>query len=111
MQIGVDIVEVERIKKAIETNKGFKEKIFTKLEIEYCDRRKNKFESYAGRFAAKEAFVKAMGTGFRNIYFLDIQVINDDLGKPILQYKNINANLSISHEKHYAVAMVIIEGE
>ena len=57
MKIGVDIVEVTRIKNAIEKNNGFLEKVFTKKEIEYCEKRKNKYQSYAGRFSAKEAVV------------------------------------------------------
>ena len=79
MKIGVDIVEVTRIKNAIEKNNGFLEKVFTKKEIEYCEKRKNKYQSYAGRFSAKEDFVKAIGTGFNNeISFKDIEILNDD---------------------------------
>lgn len=109
MNVGLDIVEVERIKKAIEKTKGFREKVFTKKEIEYCEKRKNKYESYAGRFAAKEALVKALGEGFSNLSFLDIEIQNDILGRPY--YTNYSANLSISHEKNYAAAIAIIEKE
>lgn len=109
MQVGIDIVEVERIKKAIEKNSKFIEKIFTKKEIEYCEMRKNKYECYAGRFSAKEALSKALGTGFRDLSFLDIEILNDKLGKPEIIYKDIHASISISHEKHYAISIVIIQ--
>lgn len=111
MGLGIDIVEVERIKKAIETTKGFREKVFTANEISYCDKRKNKYENYAGRFAAKEALVKALGQGFTKYSFLDIEITNDELGKPTINFKGKKIDVSISHEKHYAVAMVIIEEE
>ena len=110
MKIGVDIVEVTRIKNAIEKNNGFLEKVFTKKEIEYCEKRKNKYQSYAGRFSAKEAFVKALGTGFNDeVSFKDIEILNDELGKPNIKYKDYNIELSISHEQNYAVAMVIMQ--
>lgn len=111
MQVGIDIVEVERIKSAIEKNPKFIEKVFTEKEIEYCEARKNKYESYAGRFAAKEALSKAIGTGFRDLSFLDIEVTNNALGNPKISYKDIKASISISHETHYAISIVIIEGE
>lgn len=108
MQIGIDIVEVSRIKNALEKPK-FKENIFTEKEIQYCESKKNKFESYAGRFASKEALAKALGTGFNNLSFLDIEILNDELGKPYIKYKDYEINLSISHEKNYAVAVVLIK--
>ncbi|WP_067139910.1 holo-ACP synthase [Oceanivirga salmonicida] len=111
MEIGVDIVSVERIKKALSKD-GFREKIYTENEIKYCESRKNKFESYACRFAAKEAFSKAMGTGFRgNFNFLDIEIKNNDMGKPYIKYKQHKVKLSISHEKDYAIATVLLEEE
>ncbi|WP_068267459.1 holo-ACP synthase [Caviibacter abscessus] len=110
MRIGTDIVEVDRIKQAIEKNNNFKEKVFTKAEIKYCENKKNKYESYSGRFSAKEAFVKALGTGFTDdISFLDIEILNDENGKPCINYKGKNYDVSISHEKRYAIAMVLIE--
>ncbi len=108
MEIGVDIVSVDRIKKAI-LKDGFKEKIFTKKEIEYCELKKNKYESYAARFAAKEALSKAIGTGFRDLKFIDIEILNDKLGKPTIKYKNFKIKLSLSHEKNYAIAMILLE--
>lgn len=110
MKIGVDIIEVERIKKAIEKHNGFKERVFTKKEIEYCENKKNKYESYAARFSAKEAFVKALGTGFTDeISFLNIEILNDINGKPNIVYKGKKYELSMSHEKKYSIAMVVIE--
>ena len=75
------------------------------------EKRKNKYENYAGRFAAKEALVKALGQGFTKYSFLDIEITNDELGKPTINFKGKKIDVSISHEKHYAVAMVIIEEE
>ena len=110
MEIGVDIVRVKRIEQAILKNKNFKYKIFTQNEINYCEKRKNKYQSYAGKFAAKEAFSKAFGTGFRDEFgFLDIEVLNDELGKPFIKYYDKKIKISISHEEEYAIATVLIE--
>jgi holo-[acyl-carrier protein] synthase len=101
--------------------KGFKEKVFTKKEIEYCESKTNKFQNYAARFAAKEAFLKAIGTGWRDgLAFNDIEIINDPLGKPEIKLygkskeyfdnngiKNIH--VSISHIRDFVNAIVIIE--
>ena len=67
-KIGTDIVEVERIKKAIERTEKFKINVFSTKEIEYCENKKNKYESYAGKFAAKEAYFKAKGTSSVNAH-------------------------------------------
>ena len=81
---GVDIVKNSRVNKSIKT-KGFLNRIFTKNEIEQAKKLKNKINYYAKRFAAKEAFVKAIGTGFRyNINFIDIEVKNYKNGKPYI---------------------------
>lgn len=110
MEIGVDIVRIKRIEEAILKNENFKYKIFTQKEIDYCEKRKNKYESYAGRFAAKEAFSKAYGKGFREgLSFLDIEILNDEYGKPYIKYLDKKIKLSISHEKEYAIATVLIE--
>lgn len=111
MQVGIDMVKVSRIKEAIEKNENFKEKVFTLKEIEYCEKKKNKYESYAARFAAKEALAKALGTGFRNLRFKDIEIENDILGKPKISYKDFNIKVSLSHEREYAIAIAIIEGD
>ena len=118
---GIDIVEVDRISKAINDHSRFIQKIFTPNEVEYCESRKSSIQSYAGRFAAKEAFLKALGTGRTGkIKSIDIEVINDDAGKPyiklsgetLLLFKEKGLKsiiLSISHEESYAIASVILE--
>ena len=121
--IGVDIVENSRIKKSI-LNKSFLYRVFTNEEILISKSIKNKSSYFAKRFAAKEAFVKSLGTGFRNGFnFNDISVINDKLGKPSFfiskKIKNMikkkfkisrfNFFLSISDEKKYSIAFVILQ--
>ena len=86
--IGTDIIEIDRIKDAINNVKTFKGRVFTKNEIEHVEKRKNPYPSYAGRFAAKEAVSKAIGTGFRGFNLVDIEVYNDELGKPYLRFYN-----------------------
>ncbi len=114
--LGTDIVEISRIKKAIERTSTFLEKVYTKKEIEYISKKKNPYPSYAGRFAAKEAISKAFGTGVRKFGLLDIEILNDDLGKPLVYLSdelikkyNGKLNLSISHSKEYATATAILE--
>jgi len=119
--IGTDIIEVERIRKQISAQNKFKEKIFTSAEIEYCELKKSKAQNYAARFAAKEAFFKAIGTGWRGgLAFHEVEIVNDDLGKPEIvlsgkaagfynekNFKKIH--VSMSHIKDYACANVVIE--
>jgi len=120
---GVDIVENSRIKKSI-LNKSFLYRIFTNEEILISKNIKNKSSYFAKRFAAKEAFAKSLGTGFRNDFnFKDISVVNDKLGKPSFfinkKIKNMikkkfktssfNFFLSISDEKKYSIAFVILQ--
>ena len=120
---GVDIIENSRIKKSI-LNNSFLNRIFTNEEILISKNMKNKSSYFAKRFAAKEAFVKSLGTGFRNGFnFKDISVINDKLGKPSFfitkKIKNLikkrfkinsfNFFLSISDEKKYSIAFVIFQ--
>ena len=119
--IGTDIFEPKRIEKEISKNNGLKEDIFTENEIEYCESKKDKFLYYAVRFAAKEAFFKAIGTGWRfGMKFSEVEVINDKLGKPelvlhgrtkeILEEKAItNTFVSLSHTKTYVNAIVVLE--
>ena len=118
--IGTDLLEVLRMKKTLSEQTAFKENIFTENEIAYCEKLKYKEQHYAARYAAKEAFIKAIGTGWRNgIKFIEIEIINDDLGKPEIflsgKAKEIANNLevnkihvSISHLKDIANAYVII---
>ena len=119
---GVDIIDIPRIKKMIEKDTRFVEKVFTPVEIDYCRSKYRKEVHYAARFAAKEAFFKALGTGWRDgMKWTDISVENDELGKPGIKLEDItlekfhslggdHIHLSISHTKEYAVAFVIIEG-
>ncbi len=116
--IGTDIIEIDRIKKVVETNKSFVHKIFTEYERDYFQERNA--QSIAGVFAAKEAVSKALGTGFRGIRMNEIEVRHTTQGKPIihlygsakelasLQCIN-NIQLSISHCKLYAVAYAMAE--
>ena len=114
--IGTDIIEIDRIKDAINNVKTFKKRVFTEAEIEHVEKRKNPYPSYAGRFAAKEAVSKAIGTGFRGFNLVDIEISNDELGKPYINFhnslkesmKNVKFQISISHSKEYAVSTVIL---
>ena len=117
--IGNDIIEIERIEKAI-SKEGFKNKIYTQRELENIKKRGNRAETYAGVFSAKEAISKAIGTGVREFSLTDLEILNDDLGKPyvvvsekldkILKNKkeSYQIEISISHSKKYATAMAII---
>ncbi len=82
--IGIDIIEVKRIKKRLEDNDALRQKLYTETEQSYCESGNVvKYQSYAARFAAKEAFFKALGTGYRyGMAFHEIEVLNDELGKP-----------------------------
>lgn len=114
--IGTDIVEVERIEKSINRTDKFLEKVFTQREVDYCNSKPNRYERYAGRFCAKEAVSKALGTGVRNFNLTDLEILNDELGKPIIYFneklekleKDYEIHLSISHCKNYATATAII---
>ena len=120
--IGCDLVEVARIKKAIE-NPRFVQKVYTQAEIEYCQARgKQQTMSFAARFAAKEAAAKALGTGFRSASMKDVEITNDELGKPAIKLtgnfqtraKDLGCkylHVSLSHTKEYGLAQVILEGD
>jgi len=109
--IGIDIIEVERVKKLAEKNPRFLERIFTDREISYCVEKRNKYQHLAARFAAKEAFFKAIG---RRIGWREVELINLSSGKPQLEIKSKErfsfeeAHVSISHLAEYAVATVIL---
>ena len=121
--VGVDIIENSRIKKSIK-NKKFLSRIFSKKEIANSKNITNKSNYFSKRFAAKEAFSKALGTGFRNgINFKDISVVKDHYGKPSIKlntkikniikkrFKTIKVNvfLSLSDEKKHSIAFVVLE--
>jgi holo-[acyl-carrier protein] synthase len=120
--MGVDIAEVERIRAAIERHgEVFLRRIFTAKEREYCERFKNKFERYAGRFAVKEAAMKALGTGWsKGVRWVDVEVVRQRGGKPTLllvgearkiadQLGVKHMALSITHTAEQALAQVIFE--
>lgn len=116
--IGTDIIEIERIKKAVEKSMKFVEKFYSDKEIELFKSRNFRMSSIAGNFAAKEAVSKALGTGVRNFSLRDIEILRDDYNKP---YVNLYGNakqlaetldiaeilVSISHSKEYACANTI----
>ena len=111
--IGLDVTEIERITIAHGRTSKFIQRILTSLELkrfeELNDTRQVEF--LAGRFAAKEAFAKALGTGIgKNCSFLDIEVLPNDDGKPILYFKGLEVNgyVSITHTKQFAAAQVIL---
>lgn len=119
--IGTYIIEVDRIRKVMERDLGFREKIFTPGEIAYCESKRIKYPHYAARFSAKEAFLKAIGTGWRfGIRFAEIEVIHDPLGKPEIRVtgkaeawckrKSVSKiHVSLSHLKEMATAVVLVE--
>ena len=85
--IGIDLIEVERVAEKIGKESGFRELVFSGNEIEYCETKANKYEHYAARFAAKEAFLKAIGTGWANgTAFNEIEIFNDANGKPEIMF-------------------------
>lgn len=110
--IGIDIIELERVQEILSRQPKFVERIL-------CDSEKQKFESltgirkvefFAGRFAAKEAFSKASGSGIGKLLsFHDIEISSDLMGKPLILKPAVKAHLSISHSRDYAVAQVVIE--
>lgn len=115
--LGNDIIEIDRVQKLIlEHGQKFLDKIFTKAEQEYCSRFKDSASRYAGRFAAKEAIVKALGTGFsQGISWLDVEAVNDERGKPMVRlhgkagemFAGVGVILSISHCRTFAVATAV----
>src|SRR5258707_15322214 len=119
--VGIDMIEVERVATKIGKESGFRELVFSKNEITYCESKAKKFEHYAARFAAKEAFLKALGTGWKNgTAFNEIEITGDDLGKPelvllgetakfVAEMGAIKISVSLSHLKNIASAVVVIE--
>ena len=121
---GIDIIDINRIRKVIDKyGNRFKKRCFSSSEIKRSEKRKNSVESYAKRYAAKEACAKALGTGLaRGVFWKDIEVKNNQFGKPFIKlhgnskeiFKNMNktsntkVEVSLSHEKKYAIANVTI---
>lgn len=122
MKVGIDMVEIDRIKESAE-NEKFLSKIFSQEELDYAFKKKNSAESLAAFFAAKEAFVKAMGSGFRGFSPKEIYIIHDENGKPLLRFSgkaaekvkesNFSFDVSLTHTNTTASAVVIAfkEGE
>ncbi len=120
--LGIDIAEVDRMEAAIRRRgEPFLKRLFTPDEIAYCERHRNRAERYAGRFAAKEAAMKALGTGWRRgVRWIDIEVKRQPSGKPTLEIRGRagefaarlgvkNITLSITHSGNTAFAQVIFE--
>jgi holo-[acyl-carrier protein] synthase len=120
--LGVDITEVDRIEAAINRRgRALLERLFTPSEIAYCQRHRNRAERFAGRFAAKEAAMKALGTGWaRGVRWIDIEVVREPSGKPTLKLSGAtraiadglgvkNIALTITHDGNTALAQVIFE--
>jgi holo-[acyl-carrier protein] synthase len=110
--IGIDIIEVDRVARLAEKNPRFLERIFTPREIAYCSEKKNKQQNFAARFAAKEAFFKALG---RRVGWKDAELVNRPSGQPDLLIRKDLAqtfdqvHVSVSHLAAYAIAVVILE--
>jgi len=119
--LGIDIIEVGRLTSKISREAGFRELVFSRNEIDYCETKANKFEHYAARFAAKEAFFKAIGTGWvKDTAFNEVEITNGDNGKPelvllgrtrqtVASFGVVKIFDSLSHLKEMALAVVIIE--
>ena len=116
---GTDIIEIERVKNAIEETDGkLRDRVYTLAEVQYCENKKaQKYQHYAGRFAAKEAVFKALSNTLDNKYEIewkDIEIQNDDKGRPYVKLKEKfmlgieDIDISISHCKEYAVATVVL---
>jgi holo-[acyl-carrier protein] synthase len=118
---GIDIIEVERIAHRVGRDTGFREFVFSIREMQYCDSKASPFEHYAARFAAKEAFLKAIGKGWgRGLSLNEIEIINEGNGRPYLQLSGQTESelaplgiriihVSLSHLKSMATAVVILE--
>ena len=120
--LGIDITEVERMRQAIERRgQALLKRVFTPAEIAYCQKHRDPYERFAGRFAAKEAAMKALGTGWRRgVRWLDIEVVRLGSGKPTLKLSGVaqkfaerlevnNIAVSITHDGNTAMAQVIFE--
>ena len=121
MRLGTDIVEIASIQKAIEQNKRFALRIFTENEISYCESKPLKYQHYAARFAAKEAVIKALKTGWdKGVQWKQVEVINQFGGAPIIMTNGrakelldkmggTNIEVSLSHSEQYAIAVVCVQ--
>ncbi|NLW49432.1 MAG: holo-ACP synthase [Candidatus Brocadiaceae bacterium] len=121
--IGVDIVEVQRIRRAVDAyGERFVRRVFTDCEAAYCRRCAHPDQRFATRFAAKEAALKALGVGWaQGLQFVDVEVVNNDLGAPSIALSGAAADraysmgverihVSLTHHRHFAIAQVLLEG-
>jgi len=121
--LGVDIVEIDRMRQALERRPRMKERLFSAEERAYCDRRSRPEVHYALRFAAKEAVLKALGTGFSGMRFTDVEVVREQSGRPVprlsgraaeqaeaLGIVEMHLSLSFTHSTAVASAVAITEG-
>ncbi|MFC4025330.1 holo-ACP synthase [Oceanobacillus longus] len=113
--IGMDLIELNRIQDSVDRNQRFADRILTRNEKKACDglpTYNRRIEYIAGRFAAKEAFAKAVGTGIGRLSFQDMEVLNDSNGAPYFVakgYEEVKIFVSITHSKEYAAAQVVLE--
>jgi holo-[acyl-carrier protein] synthase len=120
--IGIDLIEIARMEEVFaRRGERFRKRVFTEAEIEYCERRASKMASYAARFAAKEAAMKALGTGWADgIAWRDIEVVSATSGAPTVELRGralermrelgaTRAHLSLTHTNNLAMAQVILE--
>jgi holo-[acyl-carrier protein] synthase len=119
--IGTDIIDVKRVEKMVARGRQYLETIFTEKEMDYCEAKAKKSEHYAARYAAKEAILKALGTGWRGgLAYSEIEIINEELGQPQVLVRGEVRNffdhhqiqktlISLSHTKEIALAVVILE--
>lgn len=118
MRVGIDIVETQRIRATIERfRERFLKRVFTNREIEFCENRPNSYESYGARFAAKEAILKALGTGkSKGIRWKDMEILDDEDSRPtaklygrLRELVDGELHLSLSHTRNFAIAVCILE--
>ena len=116
--LGIDMIEVDRVAARIAKEQGFRELVFSPREIAYCESKAHPAEHYAARFAAKEAFLKALGTGWAGgVAFHEIEVLPDEKGSPQVHLSGVTAEkagesrilVSLTHLKMLASAVIIIE--
>ncbi|QKJ32490.1 holo-ACP synthase [Mucilaginibacter mali] len=119
--VGIDLIETDRVRDSMKKESGFRELVFSEAEIAYCQPKANRFEHYAARYAAKEAFFKALGTGWLDgTAFNEVEIINLPNGKPQINFLGLtaetikklklkNIQVSLTHIKAMASAMVVIE--
>ncbi|MBN2289087.1 MAG: holo-ACP synthase [Candidatus Glassbacteria bacterium] len=120
--LGIDTIEIARIREAMQSRSGerFERRVFTPQEIAYCRSRPDPFPHFAARFAAKEAGMKALGTGWTaEVFWQGLEIVRDRMGKPLLQLNGktaefaaaagvVSGHVSLSHDRERAVAVVIL---